>query len=927
MENGVSDIPIYKIYHIRSPDVTKPKPVDDLEGAAAESELSPEYNVIYVFYGDVEFMADEGRVVDINDEFLQQPDNPYFQRIFRDYELLLISEYGIKVVFLPERIYPDDSIETVKKKFLYLTRDKVALSYAELYFFCKQAKSITTQQAYDQITSNGKLELTAVRLQNYLLNIDNHSKCVNENALDCKLTAAGKGSQYMKLGPPTDGRYTYTNIANLKLEQHKRIINVALGQSLNIASVHEYPYAANPFDAFNADPFLEIHATELVNTTNKMVLIDYGLFCDNIIYLVSAEDALLYARETELHKDTSSLQQTSGGGEFRKPIYESYMVSLYYPYLSSFRDEAPRSSLEKGSAEASGETDLSTIHSYNTLMLYKPKLFESDKRIINERFMRQTANIKLLHDIYEKRIPEHEHNYIDNGIRGIEFMIHPETPYNQSLDAIFKLIHCSATIPYIKYNPGKKRDNIYKLFISGISRSGRKIPYLSKGDIFRLIKTTARKKSVAIYVIYIYKNNEVPDHKAINLQIPVSCEFYPNGSIYVKLTAKFSFTTTEIEQIVIATVNPILREIKEHVEQGGFQMNLFSRLYHPQIEIINLEHFAQLPITRNIEIKQMIKCISSAFNEVEGSLKKGIVLRYKRVSNYNDMSSQDAYIIEMMNKRQSDQDIIDGLRDNYGISEQDAKSKLSSFLSSLQTQQVSRFRGGAIRIKNNPGFLTKITKGAFNNIITIEITNINNILYLTSLHAYIDSIIRIYQNPSSTRVPYEKISELCANTAMTATATANDVKSKPSRASAAKSPQPVVGDIVASDKEESIELMAEIVPMIKKPGPAITGGPAAAPEPIFGFEVENAAPQKEDEIDLFDLLQDEDDDYNDDSAQNGGGGGGGGAVVYTAASRRMSEPEPEAEPEEEDLSDITGMELANPNPFSKEYKTEIRSYI
>ena len=918
MESVASDIPIYKIYHIRSPDVTKPNtnPVDDdVEGAAAVSELSPEYNVIYVFYGDVEFMADEGRIVDINDIFLQEPENPYFQRIFSDYELVLIRQYDVKVVFLPERIYPDDSIETIKKKFLYLTRDKVALSYAELYLFSKQAKYITSQQTYDQITSNGKLELTQVRLQNYLLNIDNHSKCAGVDA--------GKEPQYMKLGPPVDGRYTYTNITNLKLEDTKRIVNIALGQSVNIASANEYPYAVNPFDALNADPFLEIHATELVNTTNKMVLIDYGMFCDNVIYLVSAEDALVYARETELRRQ-SLLQKSSGGGQFEKSIYESYIVSLYYPYLSTFQDDTTRSSLEKGSAEAAGETDLSTIHSYNTLMLHKPKLFEADKRIINEKFMRQTANIKLLHDIYEKRLPEHEHNYIDNGIRGVEFMLHPETSYNQSLDAIFKLIHCSDTIPYIKHNPGKKRDNIYKLFISGISRSGRKIPYLPKGDIFRLIKTSARKKSVAIYINYIYSNPVIPDHKATHLQIPVLCEFYPNGSIYVKLFAKYSFTTTEIEQIIIATVNPILRVIKEHVEQGGFHLNLFTRLYHPQIEIINLEHFAQLPITRNIEIKQMIKCISSVFNEVEGSLKKGIVLRYKRVSNYNDMSSQDAYIIEMMNKRQSDRDIIDGLRDNYGISDQDARSKLSSFLSSLQTQQVSRFRGGAIRIKNNPGFLTKITKGAFNNIITIEITNINNILYLTSLHAYIDSIIRIYQNPSTTRVPYEKISELCANAAMTAiatattTATATVVKAKPSSASVAEIPQSV-GEIVASDKEESIELMEEIVPVIKKPGPATTGGPAAASaaaEPIFGFEVENAAPQKEDEIDLFDLLQDEDDDYNDDSAPSSAqDGGGGSAAVYTAASRRMSEPE--AEPEEEDLSDITGMELANPNPFSK----------
>ena len=929
MENVASDIPIYKIYHIRSPDVSKP--AVDVEGeagsaaaAAAGSALSPEYNVIYVFYGNVEFMTDEGSIVDINDVFLQEPENPHFQRIFSDYELTVIQQNDVKVVFLPERIYPDDSIETIKKKFLYLTRDKVALSYAELYLFCKQAKHITTQIAYDQITSNGKLEMTPIRVQNYLLNIDNLSKDT-------------------ELGAPVEKLYSYTNIANLKLEDTPRIINVTLGQSLNITETYDYPYPANPFDAENADSFLEIHANELVNTTNKIVLIDYGIFIENTIYLVSAEDALIYAKETALREST-----TGGGGgvgkpfEFGKSIHEAYMVSLYYPYLSSFRDDTPRTSLEKGSAEASGETDLATIHSHDTLMLHKPKLFDADKRIINEKFMRQTANIKLLYDIYERRTSEH--NYIDNGIRGVEFMIHPETPYNQSLDAIFKLIHCSESIPYIKHNPGKKRDNIYKLFISGISRSGRKIPYLPKSDIFRLIKTTSRKKSVSIYINYIYSNPDIPDHKATHLQIPVLCEFYPKGSVYVKLFAKYSFTTTEIEQIIIATVNPVLRVIKEHVEQGGFQLNLFSRLYHPQIEMINLEHFAQLPITRNIEIKQMIKCISSAFNEVEGSLKKGIVLRYKRVSNYNDMSSQDAYIIEMMNKRQSDRDILDGLRDNYGIGEPEARSKLSAFLSSLQTQQMARFRGGAIRIKNNPGFLTKITKGAFNNIITIEITNINNILYLTPLHAYIDSIIRIYQNPSTTQIPYEKISELCANTAAVASlpSLSAPARMRPSSAAAAasafdesQSPATTVerfameshtrpaGDVIASDKEEPIDLMEEIVREIKKPASA-SASASAAPEPIFGFEIEAPA-KNEDEVDLFDLLQDDDDDDEQgDSAPSSAQGGGGGAA---AASRTSKSAASDASPDgtagvglgepEEDLSDITGMELANPNPFSK----------
>ena len=175
MDKPPSEIPIYKICHLRSPDdAAIPSPPPEAQVVpGGTSALSPEYNVLYVFYGNVEFTTDEGQVVDINDIFVQERENPFFKTIFSDYELYMIRQNDIKVVFLPERIYPDDSIETIKKKFLYLTRDKVGLSYAELYFFCKQVKTLTTQIAHDHITSNGKLEMTPVRVQNYLLNIDN----------------------------------------------------------------------------------------------------------------------------------------------------------------------------------------------------------------------------------------------------------------------------------------------------------------------------------------------------------------------------------------------------------------------------------------------------------------------------------------------------------------------------------------------------------------------------------------------------------------------------------------------------------------------------------------------------------------------------------------------------------------------------------
>ena len=966
-------IPIYKICHIRSPEGTKESSSSSASERAGggASAVTSEYNILYVFYGNVEFLTDEGGVVDINDLFIREQKNPMFKRIFSDYELESIANNEIKVVFLPDKIYPDDSIETIKKKFLYLTREKVGLSYPELYLFCKQSRNITSQVCYDHITSNGKLEITPVRIQNFLLNIDNHpTTSVNYGGVD---STVPEYTDFTRLGEPggTDGNYSYTNILNLKLDEHPRIVNVVLGQELSTVS-DGYPYVINPFDAIYVDPFLDIHAGEIINTTNKTVLIDIGVFLHNTIYLVTAEDALQYAKSLE---DPRVLKEfglsiappaaapaadAATASPAPRIINETYIVKLYFPYLSVFRDDTRRLSLELGSAEASGEIDLSTIHSHDTLLLHRLKLVDADKKILTERFMRQTANVKLLYDIYENRDRTREHAYSDNGIRGVEFHIHQSAKYNLSLDAIFKLIHCSEYIPFMKYNPGKKMDNIYKLFISGISKSGRKIPYLPKGDIFRLIKTTARKKGVAIFIQYTYSNPSVPDHKATHLPIPIICEFDADGSVYVKLFVKFSFTIEEMEDIIKATVNSVLRVVKDYVEQSGFQMNLFTKFTSENIDIINVEYFAQLPITRNIEIKTMIKCISSVFNEIEGSLKNGIVLRYKRVSNYNDMTSQEAYIIEMLNKRHTDREIIDGLRDNYMMSEDDARMKISTLLSSIQTQQMSRYRGGSIRIKNNPGFLTKITKGQFNNIITIEISNINNILFLPSLHIYIDSIIRIYQDPTTTDIPYERISQLCQGAASSASVDGMSEKrsKKPivvETGDAARDaskvedfidearPEAVLNDVNPSDREESIETMSEIVSSVGRK-PVTSEGVTSTilgEKLVFGFETEESdvgvgvgvgvgadAGGESEGVDLFALLQDDDDGDDDgDEYEEGQLGGAGGAAAVSATSAvgkkkgasaaAVAAEIDDEEETDEGLSDITGLELANPNPFSK----------
>ena len=307
------EIPIYKICHIRSPNDYKdilserlqqlapsetgapgsaPVPVEEpgqeiqVEAGSSASgikvpqsqpSLTISDNTLYVFFGEVEYDItedDETRTINVNEHFKIDPKHEIFENIFSKYELNSIKETNINVVFLPERIYPDDSIETIKKKLLIHTRLSLRLTYGDLYMFCKQVKNLKSNHINDQLTSNGKMEITPIRIQNFLLNIDNHPReVVDYGGADLSEDVARQYTDFTKLGDPSPetGNYGYSNILNLKLEDAPRFMNVVMGQELSSVS-HDYPYSVNPFDAVYMDPFLESHISEIINTTNKKAL-------------------------------------------------------------------------------------------------------------------------------------------------------------------------------------------------------------------------------------------------------------------------------------------------------------------------------------------------------------------------------------------------------------------------------------------------------------------------------------------------------------------------------------------------------------------------------------------------------------------------------------------------------------------------------
>jgi hypothetical protein len=156
-------------------------------------------------------------------------------------------------------------------------------------------------------------------------------------------------------------------------------------------------------------------------------------------------------------------------------------------------------------------------------------------------------------------------------------------------------------------------------------------------------------------------------------------------------------------------------------------------------------------------------CISSIFNNESSSFKKDIHLRFKRVSNFNKVTSQEAFIMEKSAEGYRGIEIVDALLENFqdDLNRSQAEELVQKVANEIQLERgVKKID---IKIKDNPGFKTTIQLEQKTGVITIRVENINDILYLDTIPIYLDSIIRITQDKNSTKYPTKKINEICSS--------------------------------------------------------------------------------------------------------------------------------------------------------------------
>ena len=103
---------------------------------------------------------------------------------------------------------------------------------------------------------------------------------------------------------------------------------------------------------------------------------------------------------------------------------------------------------------------------------------ENDK-LYDKSFEKIEENLQTLYQIYNNGSRD-DIKYSQNGVQNIDFTIHPPSKVKLPLDVLFKTMHSTKTIPFIKYNPGARFEKMYRVYTEDITQTGQQIPFYQK---------------------------------------------------------------------------------------------------------------------------------------------------------------------------------------------------------------------------------------------------------------------------------------------------------------------------------------------------------------------------------------------------------------------------------------------------------------
>ena len=451
-------------------------------------------------------------------------------------------------------------------------------------------------------------------------------------------------------------------------------------------------FTANPFKVFNYDAN-RLLKKDIAYYPNQL-LVEIGQFKSNVIY-ASLSDTVLVN-----HKD--------------KGIDVSSTLKLYFPELYKLK--------------------------YNTIeQVTFAKHDRYDRTVTNYATLEhQYKHLNVIQDIYTKH--KEVLNYTKSGLRELAFIYHPNISFDIPIHLIFKIIHSSDIMPMVKYNPGKKQENLYRLFTGDqIATNGRKVPILSRNKLLQLMKLHNNHNTVTCY--------------CVQEEYTLSFEFNSFGEIIIRYTSELDIqkqpilkSIQYIDNAIRNKLNSIIQVINSVISESGIQyIPIESVFYNPYLKVLNIVNQYQVSIENDIDLTPYINCLSSFLIVQNPLLKNGIKTVFKRVPNYNTHSDKERLILTLIHEKKSIREIKHLLTKNFKLTIPQAEDEINACIQNVQTD-VSVFGKQKMVLKDHPGINIHIDRQNLSFQTNIVVTNISHMDYLFIIDKYIATLLYLTQD-------------------------------------------------------------------------------------------------------------------------------------------------------------------------------------
>ena len=486
--------------------------------------------------------------------------------------------------------------------------------------------------------------------------------------------------------------YTYEDLVGIYKGE---VVKKAIGREYKNKT--DFLFSVNPFQCS------KVTKSSVFYSLDNSVLLNFGSIVDNTIYVCLAEDVFEYSSANN--------------------VDSTFMSEMYFPFLFA-----------------------SDIKKRSDLLARKQELISESKRIITEDTWKLYETVDMFHDIYHKRTPNSDLQYDRdrNGIKSFDIGIKSDYKNMLPLDSIFKNIHSIREIPFIKYNPGFRRENMYRLYSKEIYSNGRRKPFLDAVSIRKLSKETGKSGEISLYTSFRFKN--------VDLKLYV--DFQKNGSLRVHSNLSIPIAKDELNELLIYGLEPVITDINKYIQPIGYNIKKFTSLNDSTVEVYNISYISSIPIKKPSEFNLNVyrSCLSSLFvvESLDANLPDGAKLRFKRVDNFQEMDQVNEFINVEKNNHSEVDDIIRSLAKEFNFTEEIARNHVLDF-----------FTKHTIAVNENTGFPVNLRISQTDKMVHISVDNMTSIQYIDIIKTYIDSIIRIYHSPKTSGILIKDIQDSC----------------------------------------------------------------------------------------------------------------------------------------------------------------------